>query len=62
MEARLSAAEKLLKGLESERVRWAKEMNELDESIKNLVGDCLLTSSFLSYSGAFTFEFRKKFT
>ena len=62
MEARLSAAEKLLKGLESERVRWAKEMNELDESMKNLVGDCLLTSSFLSYSGAFTFEFRKKFT
>ena len=62
MEARLSAAEKLLKGLESERLRWAKEMNELDESMTNLVGDCLLTSSFLSYSGAFTFEFRKKFT
>ena len=37
-------------------------MNELDESMKNLVGDCLLTSSFLSYSGAFTFEFRKKLT
>ena len=62
MEARLSAAEKLLTGLESERLRWAKEMNELDESMTNLVGDCLLTSSFLSYSGAFTFEFRKKFT
>jgi len=62
METRLSAAEKLLKGLESERVRWAKEMTELDENMENLIGDCLLTSSFLSYSGAFTFEFRKKFT
>ena len=62
MEERLSAAEKLLKGLESERVRWANEINELDESMENLIGDCLLTSSFLSYSGAFTFEFRKKFT
>lgn len=34
-------------------------MQELDEKKDKLVGDCLLTSSFLSYCGAFTYDFRK---
>ena len=53
MEARLSAAEKLLKGLESERLRWAKEMNELDESMTNLVGRLFVDEFIFILSGAF---------
>eukprot|EP00983_Pelagomonas_calceolata_P097730 1158274-Pelagomonas_calceolata.AAC.47 len=29
-----------------------------DHAQERLVGDCLLTSSFLSYTGAFTFNYR----
>jgi dynein heavy chain len=62
MERRLIAAEKLIAGLDSERTRWTADMKELDAKRERLLGDCLLTSSFLSYTGAFTFEFRRDLT
>ena len=37
-------------------------MKELDAKRERLLGDCLLTSSFLSFTGAFTFEFRRSLT
>jgi len=58
MERRLTAASKLIAGLESERSRWSVDIRELDNRKNRLVGDCLLTSSFLSYTGAFTFNYR----
>lgn len=33
-------------------------LQALDAKKAQLVGDCLLTSSFLSYCGAFTFDYR----
>ena len=60
MAKRLEAAEKLITGLEGERVRWTGDLALLDVKRGKLVGDCLLSSSFLSYTGAFTFEFRSK--
>lgn len=33
-------------------------LQALDAKKTQLVGDCLLTSSFLSYCGAFTYDFR----
>jgi hypothetical protein len=45
-------------GLGSERTRWTADIEELDSRKERLVGDCLLTSSFLSYTGAFTFNYR----
>lgn len=52
MERRLVAAERLIAGLGSEKERWAKDIQALDAAKEQLVGDCLLCSSFLSYTGA----------
>ena len=60
MAKRLNAAERLIKGLSSEMVRWKTESQTMEEDIKRLVGDCLLGASFLSYAGPFNQELRKK--
>jgi len=61
MANRLNAAERLITGLSSEKIRWTTEMQELRARKEKLIGDCLLTSAFLCYAGTFTFEFRKQF-
>jgi hypothetical protein len=58
MERRLLAASKLIAGLGSERERWTRDIADLEARRERLVGDCLLTSSFLSYTGAFTANYR----
>lgn len=60
MEKHLLAAQELINGLGSERTRWTAERDKLGVSETKLIGDCLLASSFLSYTGAFTFEYRSK--
>ena len=60
MERRLIAAEKLIAGLGAERVRWTGDMSQLRTSRDFLVGDCMLGSAFLSYTGAFNFDFRSE--
>ena len=58
MEKRLNAASKLITGLTGERTRWTADIKNLNEQKVKLIGDCVLTASFLSYTGAFTREFR----
>ena len=58
MEKRLAAASKLITGLTGERTRWTSDIGDLNNSKVQLVGDCLLAASFLSYAGAFTSDFR----
>ncbi|XP_023576433.1 dynein heavy chain 10, axonemal [Octodon degus] len=58
MERRLIAADKLISGLGSENTRWLKDLDELMHRRVKLLGDCLLCAAFLSYAGAFTWEFR----
>ncbi|XP_025789014.1 dynein heavy chain 10, axonemal [Puma concolor] len=58
MERRLIAADKLISGLGSENIRWLNDLDELMHRQVKLLGDCLLCSAFLSYEGAFTWEFR----
>ncbi|KAJ3299892.1 Dynein heavy chain 10, axonemal [Borealophlyctis nickersoniae] len=60
MERRLQAADKLISGLGSERIRWSKDLQELKEQRIQLLGDCLLVSGFLSYTGAFNWELRNE--
>jgi len=58
MSALLAVAERLISGLSSERVRWTDEIAALGANRTKLDGDCLLSSAFLSYMGAFNFEYR----
>ncbi|KAL2608324.1 hypothetical protein R1flu_026897 [Riccia fluitans] len=60
MEKRLDAASRLISGFGSEQERWTKELEELGVARVKLLGDCLVSSSFLSYCGAFTLDFRTK--
>lgn len=58
MERRLIAADKLISGLTSENKRWQLDLNDLKQKRIRLLGDCLVSSAFLSYVGAFSWEFR----
>ncbi|KAH9514995.1 Dynein heavy chain 10, axonemal [Bulinus truncatus] len=58
MERRLIAADKLINGLSSENVRWLKDLDELKRKRKRLLGDCIVGAAFLSYVGAFSYEYR----
>lgn len=58
-ERRLISADKLISGLTSELIRWSKEMASLGDQLIDSIGLCLISSSFLAYTGAFTWEFRK---
>uniref|UniRef100_A0A803XS79 Dynein axonemal heavy chain 10 n=1 Tax=Meleagris gallopavo TaxID=9103 RepID=A0A803XS79_MELGA len=60
MQRRLEAADKLIFGLRSENKRWAKELDDLKMRKVKLLGDCLICAAFLSYEGAFNWEFRNE--
>lgn len=59
MMRRLEAADKLISGLSSEKIRWTEDLRQLHIEKERLVGNCLLCSGFLAYCGPFTFEFRR---
>ena len=40
--------------------RWNHELEELKKTRVRLLGDCLLAAAFLSYAGAFSWEFRHR--
>nr|XP_020476144.1 LOW QUALITY PROTEIN: dynein heavy chain 2, axonemal [Monopterus albus] len=58
MEVKLDRADKLVKGLAGERVRWEQRVAGLEENLGYLIGDCLLAASFLSYMGPFLSNYR----
>lgn len=58
-EKRLNAADRLVTGLMSEKTRWLEELDKLAEEKDNIIGTCLLSASFLAYSGTFSWDFRK---
>jgi dynein heavy chain len=60
MERRLIAADKLISGLGSERTRWGNDLEYLKAQRTQLIGDCLLLAAFMSYTGAFNWEFRNE--
>jgi len=55
---RANLANRLVNGLGSEGARWKSDVGKLDEMMRLLVGDVLLSSSFVAYIGPFSREFR----
>ncbi|CRL07346.1 CLUMA_CG020322, isoform A [Clunio marinus] len=58
-EKRLNAADRLVTGLLSEKIRWSEELKILNVDKENIIGTCLLSASFMAYAGPFSWDFRK---
>ncbi|XP_020566647.2 dynein heavy chain 11, axonemal-like [Oryzias latipes] len=54
----IELANRLVKGLESENVRWAHSVAQYHEQEETLCGDLLLTAAFISYAGSFSKKYR----
>lgn len=51
---KLIRAEKMISGLEGEKIRWTETVKMLGEKQTLLVGDCLIAAGMVSYAGPFT--------
>ncbi len=59
LESKQTLALRLINGLADENTRWGKNVQELKERIVMLIGDTLIAASFISYIGAFSYNFRQ---
>jgi dynein heavy chain len=55
---KLSLARRLVSALDSEEKRWDTSIQELSAKLDVLVGDVLISASFISYAGPFSKQYR----
>ena len=48
----------MLKGLDIEGKRWLIEHDELEDQLKNLLGNILLAAALVAYTGPYFYDFR----
>ncbi|CAF3696905.1 unnamed protein product [Rotaria sp. Silwood1] len=53
-------ANTLISGLTGEKIRWNEQNKAFEQSIEKLVGNTILVTAFLSYSGPFNQDFRQR--
>ncbi|XP_032161875.1 dynein heavy chain 11, axonemal isoform X2 [Mustela erminea] len=56
----IELANRLVKELESEKIRWGQSVKSFEAQEKTLCGDVLLTAAFVSYVGPFTKPYRQE--
>jgi dynein heavy chain len=59
-ELKLKLAQRFVKALASENVRWTEGIKKLEVQDSLLVGDVLLASAFVSYAGGYNIKFRRE--
>lgn len=59
-EKMLERASQLVSGLAGEKIRWENTVEDLEERIGYLPGDCLVAAAFLSYMGPFLSNYREE--
>ena len=57
---KLERANKIIEGLDAEKVRWSETVAKLTVEADYLVGNCLIAAGMTAYSGPFTSKFRKE--
>lgn len=55
----LISAEKLVSGLESEKVSWTKNIQDLQISKQSILSDVLLSAAIIAYLGIFPIDYRE---
>jgi dynein heavy chain len=55
---KLVRAEKMIGGLEGEKVRWTETVADLSQQLEMVNGDALVAAGMISYAGPFTAEYR----
>jgi dynein heavy chain len=55
---KLIRAEKMISGLEGEKVRWTETVARLTTEQGFLIGDCLIAAGMVSYAGPFISQYR----
>ena len=58
MKQRMSRAHELTNVLAIEKVRWQEQMTQLEDHVRSLIGNALLSASAINYFGPFNNEFR----